>query len=403
MAYRYFFESSGDLMPSSNFDGEDTWAGREHRAMSTMGIYDIIGNVREWCWNEVDDNQRCTLGAAWNDLPYNASNLIPKSPWDRDATNGIRLIQAFDSDQKLARLRQPEVSVQTRNFDADQPASDVEFEVYKRMYDYDRVALNAQTEGSRDFEHWTREHISYSLPMGGRGEAMLYLPKNATPPYETVIYWPGSDSFAYESIDEEFLMTFDFLMKSGRAVVQPVLIGMFGRADPLRSSINEQQLIDEDRAISTRDRTIYRVKEFSRAIDYLEERPDIRIDKLGYMGLSWGGIQAPLPLVINEDRLTVAVLVVGGLDDEPGYLPEVDPFNFVTRVEVPVLMINGEYDIVVPLESSQKPMFKYLGTPTEHKKMYISPSSHMVAPDALIREALNWFDIYLTNGDSAIN
>ena len=53
-------------------------------------------------------------------------------------------------------------------------------------------------------------------------------------------------------------------------------------------------------------------------------------------------------LAVEESRIDVAVLNVGGFIDKALFLPEADPFNFVTRVRTPVLMINGEYEIVVP-------------------------------------------------------
>ncbi len=96
-----------------------------------------------------------------------------------------------------------------------------------------------------------------------------------------------------------------------------------------------------------------------------------------------------------EERIDAAVLNVGGLTGFRRTLPEADPFNFVTRVRSPVLMLNGEYDIVFPLETSQQPMFELLGTDQKHKKHYVMPASHVLPRDVLIRETLDWFDRYL--------
>ncbi|MCZ6759128.1 MAG: SUMF1/EgtB/PvdO family nonheme iron enzyme [Gemmatimonadetes bacterium] len=395
--HRFYFENSGFVAPRSNFEGDGPWPVGENRAMTTMGVYDLIGNVREWCWNEVGTDARCTNGAAWNDAPYNATNIIPKSPWDRDSTNGFRLVRTFDSDEKVARLQQPEVPLQRRDLRSEEPASDAEFEIYRRMYAYDPLPLNAEVVQVDKFEHWTRERVAFDLPYRGRGAAMLYLPKNVAAPYETVIYWPGSDALAYQSIEEEYLESFDFLMKSGRAVAQPIFLGTFGRDDP-GSRFNENNFWltpDWTKSTTYRDRRINWVQELSRTIDYLESRDDIDADRLGYYGYSWGGLAAPIVLVVEEQRFDAAVLNVGGLDDSQQYLPEVDPINFVTRVRTPVLMINGEYDIVVPLETSQKPMIELLGTDPEHKRLHVTPAAHLVPEDVLIRETLDWFDRYL--------
>jgi hypothetical protein len=57
-------------------------------------------------------------------------------------------------------------------------------------------------------------------------------------------------------------------------------------------------------------------------------------------------------------------------------------------------MLNGEYDIVRPMETSQKPMFDLLGTDPADKKHFVVPSGHFVPRDATIRETLDWFDRY---------
>ena len=59
-----------------------------------------------------------------------------------------------------------------------------------------------------------------------------------------------------------------------------------------------------------------------------------------------------------------------------------------------MLMINGEYDVVFPLDIAQKPMFEMLGTPPEHKKIHWEPADHWVPEDIFIREGLDWFDRY---------
>jgi eukaryotic-like serine/threonine-protein kinase len=48
-----------------------------------------------------------------------------------------------------------------------------------------------------------------------------------------------------------------------------------------------------------------------------------------------------------------------------------------------------------PVETSQKPMFRLLGTPPEKKKMLVYPSGHLVPWPELIRETLAWYDATL--------
>ena len=96
-----------------------------------------------------------------------------------------------------------------------------------------------------------------------------------------------------------------------------------------------------------------------------------------------------------EPRFDAAVLYVAGLWTARRFMPEIDPLNFVTRVTLPVLMINGQYDPVFPMESDQLPMYRLLGTPDEDKRHYFTPSAHFVPKDERIRETLDWFDKYL--------
>src|SRR5205807_8206814 len=95
-----------------------------------------------------------------------------------------------------------------------------------------------------------------------------------------------------------------------------------------------------------------------------------------------------------EERISVAVLTVGGMDMEKA-LQEVDQINYLPRITQPVLMLNGTYDMYFPVESSQKPVFRLLGTPQAQKKMLGYSSGNLVAPTEFIKETLAWLDTYL--------
>ncbi len=398
-ARRFYAESSWLIASRSNFSGQGSRPIGENQAMTTMGVYDLAGNVREWIWNEAGQGMRGTAGAAWSDAHYHAVDIIAKSPWDRDATHGLRLMRAFDSDEKIALLQEPETPIQHRDFSSEEPTSDADFEIYRRMYAYDSFPLNAEVTEVKSFEHWTRERVAFDLPYGERGAAFLYIPNNAEPPYETVMYWPGDGVLDRRSVDEEYVPGFDFIVRSGRALAQPIFKGAFDRDDS-EFSVTIDTLwptYESTKSLRYRDFQIKWMQDFSRTIDYLEIRDDIETGKLGFFGLSWGGFVGPIVLSLEEQRISAAVLNVGGLDPFFQYLPEVDTFNFVTRVHDPVLMINGEFDTDFPFETGQKPMFDLLGTDPDHKKMHVTPTAHFVPRDVLIRESLNWFDRYLSD------
>jgi dienelactone hydrolase len=178
---------------------------------------------------------------------------------------------------------------------------------------------------------------------------------------------------------------FDFLLKSGRAVLYPVYKGTHQRRDSLKTDT-------QDSTIFYRDHVLMWAKDLRRGIDYLEVRPEVSTARLGYYGVSWGGSLGGLMPAV-EPRIKVVVLEVAGLDFTP-VRPEVDPVNFLSRIRAPTLMINGRYDFYFPIETSQAPMFRLLGTPDAQKMHIVETGSHFVPRLRLIQESLAWLDKY---------
>ena len=218
--------------------------------------------------------------------------------------------------------------------------------------------------------------------------AYLYLPRQSRPPLQTVVLFPGSNAIDTRSSAEIPWMTdlLGFIFKSGRALVFPVYKGTYERGDDLKSDY-------PNTSISWRDHVIAWSKDLGRSIDYLETRPDIDSRKLAYFGASWGGsMGSVLPAV--EPRIKACVLVSPGFNLQKSR-PEVDELNFAPRVTVPVLMLNGRFDYFYPPETSQEPMFRFLGTPKEHKRRVVYDTGHNIPQNELIRETLDWLDKYL--------
>jgi eukaryotic-like serine/threonine-protein kinase len=392
-AQRYFREDSWIVTPRSNFGSSGPRPVGKVGALNALGLYDIVGNVREWCFNEVGSG-RATRGGAWTDDTFYAGWIIRKDPFDRDATHGFRLVRTFDNAVASGRLREPVPATELRDYRKEKPVADSEFASFRRQYRYEKVPLNAVVEASEGFEHWVRVKVAFDLPYGNeRGGAYLFLPRNAQPPLQTVIYWPSGAFPRLKSIDDEFVTSFDFLVRSGRAVAVPIFKGTLHRnpdGTVTGSTTAGEGGIGE---FAFRDLQIAWQKDLSRTIDYLQTRDDLNGEKIGFYGLSWGSLAAPIALAV-EPRIKVAVLNVGGFWNAR-FLPEVDPFNFAPRVRVPVLMLNGEHDIVFPLETAQKPLFDLLGTPPTDKRHYTYPASHVVPRNDVIKETLDWLDRYL--------
>ena len=373
------------ITSGSNFRREGTQPVGSEGTLSGFGTTDMAGNVKEWCWNEARDAMRLILGGGFGEPDYMFNFTDAQSPWDRLANFGFRCVK-LDSPPTAAAAR---LEVRTRDYWKEKPVSDEVFKAYSALYGYDKGELNAQVEETATAEAWSRTKATFDAAYGHeRAAAYLFLPKNASPPFQAVVYFPGGFAFLDDRPDVASLEeTRGFLMKSGRALVFPIYKGMYERRDGFVPGNNPPAF--------QRDHAIAWAKDLGRTLDYLETRKDIDSTKVAWFGDSLGGTEgAHLPAI--EKRIKAAILASGGLQLTVRYLPEADPFNFVAHVTIPVLMLNGRYDTSFPLESSQRPLFHFLGTPDNDKKHVIYEGGHgaFPRPDA-VRESLDWLDKYL--------
>jgi hypothetical protein len=58
-------------------------------------------------------------------------------------------------------------------------------------------------------------------------------------------------------------------------------------------------------------------------------------------------------------------------------------------------MENGRHDFTFPLDESQRPLFRLLGTPERDKKHVLFESGHVPPFPDVVRETLDWLDRYL--------
>jgi pimeloyl-ACP methyl ester carboxylesterase len=180
------------------------------------------------------------------------------------------------------------------------------------------------------------------------------------------------------------LFFLDFIIKSGRALMFPVYKGTYERYVP--ASL-------EKGTSGERDLEIEDFKDLARSLDYLLTRSDLDHQKLAYYGVSQGAREASVMLGL-EKRFRTAVLVGGGFSQLKQF-PEIQEINFAPRVNIPTLMVNGRYDFIFPVETSQRPLFRFLGTKEPDKRYALFDSGHVPLRNDIIRETLNWLDNYL--------
>jgi eukaryotic-like serine/threonine-protein kinase len=58
-------------------------------------------------------------------------------------------------------------------------------------------------------------------------------------------------------------------------------------------------------------------------------------------------------------------------------------------------MLNGRDDFTFPVETSQEPMFRLLGTPDADKKRGLYDGGHVFPFSRMIKDSLDWLDRYL--------
>ena len=372
------------ITSGSNFSGVGTQPVGGRGALSGFGTTDMAGNVKEWCWNEGRGGKRYILGGGFNEPTYMFLQADTQLPWDRRANYGFRCAKLESPPPAAAAAR---IETTFRDYSKEKPVSEEVFEAYRGLYAYDKGELNARVEETETTESSRREKVTFDAAYGNeRVIAHVFLPMEASPPFQAVVYFPGvgallEKKFAPAVIDDGL----DFLLKSGRALIFPTYKGTYERQDGLLPGAKPGFF---------RDHLIMESKDLGRTLDYLETRKDIDTSRIAYVGYSMGGWRAPVFLTV-EKRFKAAILSSAGFRLQ-AFLPEVDAFNFAPRVNIPVLMLNGRYDDLFPLESSQLPLFRLLGTPDKDKKHVVFEAGHGDLPAREeVRESLDWLDKYL--------
>jgi serine/threonine protein kinase/formylglycine-generating enzyme required for sulfatase activity/dienelactone hydrolase len=374
---------NSEILDQSNFSGKSPSRVGEYPGIGPFGTFDMAGNVKEWCLNTAGD-LRYIMGGAWNEPNYQYRGADARRPFDRSEQNGIRLMSLPNAAEIPPALVGP-IEQPARDYDRERPVSDDVFTALARLYAYDKGDLAARTESSSD-DHpaWRMERVSYNAAYGNeRVVSYVFLPKNAAPPYQTVVYFPHSGGLLLDSFQQAEMAYLGFLVRSGRALLFPMYKGTYERRVQAPATGPN----------AARDLTIQMIKDVGRSMDYLQTRPDVDANRLAFFGVSMGGNLAPIVLAV-ERRFATAVVWSGGFPSTRRP-PETDPLNFAPRVATPVLMLNGRDDFAFPIRTSQEPMFRVLGTAASDKAHRLYPGGHIFPFSRMIKDSLDWLDRYL--------
>lgn len=255
-------------------------------------VFDLAGNAREWCWNEHAAG-RAIRGGAWGDHVYMLQMTTQAPASDRSPRNEFRCMRQAQGAPAPARVFEPVPrAAVVRDYSKETPANEAVFAALRQQYAYDPLPLEACTDARVEGDEWIRERVSFTAAYGGeRVVAQVFLPVGAKPPYQVVVYFPGSTAGLMagpsDSVEKafEFFNNLAFLVRGGRAVVYPVYQGTHERRGSPAPSF--QYRCSETNRFSSYERQI--VQDLRRTIDYLETRSDGDSSRIAFAGWSWGG------------------------------------------------------------------------------------------------------------------
>jgi hypothetical protein len=364
------------VIPLSNIEGKSMAAVGIFKGLGYFGTYDMAGNAKEWCSNEVEGKRAC-LGGAWNEAQYWFMNFDAYPPFMRSDNFGFRCMKTVRDPDGTEGAHGPLKLTPEPDYAGLKPCSDDVFEAYRALYSFTKTALDARVESRQDWSEDTAvEKVSFADAEGtDRIIVYLFLPRSVRPPFQSVVHFPGSGANVLESVFDYGQVRnreVELFTRGGRAFVFPVFWNTFERR--VKSAPERTRQFLEGRMIRHH-------RELVRCLDYLETRPDFDKDRFAYQGLSWGAWSGPLHVAL-EKRFKAANFLGGGFYWEM-YHPERgssdwDVVNFAPHVTTPVLMQNGQFDAYFELETNVRPLFRLLGTPEKDKTLRVYPSGHSV-------------------------
>ncbi|MGD8277616.1 MAG: SUMF1/EgtB/PvdO family nonheme iron enzyme [Gemmatimonadota bacterium] len=348
--------------------------------ISPFGVYAMAGNVREWTASAATGGHIAT-GGSWRDPAYlfNAIGVYG----DTFAANdlGFRCVRPVAAAANRAGDLALDLDRRTPVYE---PVDSATFQTLLTHYRYDRTTPDARIDERIETPDWTRERISWSEAGGDRGLGYLFLPRSAGPPWQTLVYIPGLSAFFAETPARATEWALGPIIRTGRAVFTPVLRGMVGR--PSGSGFTPP----EPATVAFRDLMVEHATEMRRGIDYLETRDDIDMERLAYVGLSFGA-GSRLVFAGADDRFGAVVFMGGGIDERlMPTLPEASNVNFAPYIRPPKLLLNGTTDDEHPWLTRGLPLWNLLREP-KHLEL-VEGAGHVPPVEARVPAITQFLD-----------
>lgn len=222
------------------------------------------------------------------------------------------------------------------------------------FYQYDKkMLLNAKEEIKKETDDYIQYHITYDSVNDKKVTANLIISKKGTPPYPVVIYQHGMS----ESKDtEQVLFGTERLVKNGFAVFS---IDADHHGERTKEKDFVVNTIAKGNIYTMRNIFIQTVIDIRRGMDYLAKKKSLDKEKIGYVGISMGGIIGTIISAVDE-RIKAPIFIVAGgnftkmvpiisvAPHADKILKTIDPIYFAKRISPrPLLMINGLQDYTI--------------------------------------------------------
>ncbi|MCM4151627.1 hypothetical protein DHD05_08500 [Arenibacter sp. N53] len=264
-------------------------------------------------------------------------------------------------------------------------------------YGYDKaIPLKDSITVLKDTTDFTLYHVTYSSVHDKKVTGLLSIPKNSTKPFPLIILMHGLgdnknvDYVAYGN---------DLFLKNGYAVLRLD----FSQHGERKNDVYDFNLTGTYKHW-TRDIISQTVFDLRRAVDFIETREELDAQRIGYYGISLGGITGTIFCGV-EERIKVPVVALAGgqmnllykenalSKEAKDFVSIVEPLNYVKEIAPrPFLMLNAKNDEIVPPLMSK---LLYNGA-KEPKEIIWYDAKHRDAPlDIIFGDGLNWFKKYL--------
>ena len=262
-------------------------------------------------------------------------------------------------------------------------------------YDWDLPLLDSVRQVT-DTTDYSLFYLTYRSVHDETVTGLLSLPIKGEQPYPTIILMHGlGDRKTVDYIEAGN----QYLLDAGYAVLR---LDISNHGDRFKYDYDFD--LTGGYQYWTRDMITQTVFDLRRAVDFIHTREELDRDRIGYLGISLGGIIGTIFCSV-EERVKVPVIVLAGgnlnlmfgknalSDDTKDYLSIIDPVNYVAKISPrPLLMINAENDDVIPPITSRL-LFKAAKKP---KEIIWHPSKHHDLPiDKAYPEGIHWFNKYL--------